>query len=86
MEYDIKLQHKAGRQMIVADVLSRQSDYDHSKEGKDEEKPVTALPEELWIRLLDMELQDAVAKAQVNDELALEVLQKFSTPSNPPEK
>ena len=86
MEYDIKLQHKAGRQMIIADALSRRADYDHSKEGKDEEKPVTALPEELWIRLLDMELQDAVAKAQVNDELALEVLRKFSTPLNPPEK
>ena len=49
-------------------------------------KPITALPEELWIKLLDMELQDTVAKAQVNDKLALEVLRKFLTPSNPPEK
>ena len=80
MEYNIKLQHKAGRQMILTDALSRRSDYNHSKEEKDEEKPVTALLKELWIKFLDMELQDTVAKAQVNNELALEVLRKFSSP------
>jgi len=56
MDYDIKLQHKAGSKTIVADTLSRRTDW--SKGIEDDNDQVVALPDNLWIRLLDMELKD----------------------------
>jgi len=48
--------------MVVADALSRRADW--SKGVEEDNEDVTALPEELFIKTLDMELQDAVALAQ----------------------
>ncbi len=83
MEYDIKLKHKPGRQMIVADALSRRSDHDNGKEDNEE---VVGLPEELWIQLLDMGLQDTVAKAQLSDRHAQDVLSQLSDSMQPTSK
>jgi len=47
MDYDIKLQHKAGSKMIVADALSRRADW--SKGLEDDNDQVVALPDNLWI-------------------------------------
>src|SRR6267154_837770 len=80
MEYDVKLKHKAGRQMIVADALSRRSDHDDSKEDN---KEVVGLPEELWIQLLDTELRDAVTKAYLSDRQAQNVLSELSDSRTP---
>jgi hypothetical protein len=84
MEYNIKLQHKAGRQMIVADALSRRADHFIGIEGDNDN--VTALPEDLWIKLLDTELRDAVAKAQISDAFTQEAIAKLSDPANPQDK
>ena len=84
MEYDLKLMHKAGRQMIVADALSRRAD--HFTGMQEDNKNVTALPEDLWIRLLDTELRDAVAKAQLGDGMTQEVLSQLADPSQSPAK
>ncbi|HYT42006.1 MAG TPA: hypothetical protein VEP90_06650 [Methylomirabilota bacterium] len=54
MDYDIKLQHKAGSKMIVADALSQRADW--LKGLEDDNDQVVALPDNLWIRLLDTEL------------------------------
>jgi len=72
MDYDIKLQHKAGSKMIVADALSRRADW--SKGLEDDNDQVVALPDNLWIRLLDTELRDAVAKGLTNDSTAQEAM------------
>lgn len=84
MEYDIKLQHKAGKQMIIADMLSQQSD--HSLGTKEDNDYITALLEDLWICLLDMELQDTVAIAQKDDAYAREVLASLNDQLQSPVK
>ncbi len=72
MDYDLKLQHKAGSKMIVADALSRHADW---LKGIDQDNvDVVALPDALWIKLVDTELQDAVADVQKNNKLALRSL------------
>src|SRR5260370_7845164 len=81
MEYNVKLKHKPGRQMIVADPLSRRSDH---ADGKEDNKEVIGLPEELWIQLLDMGLQDALAKAQLSDRHAQDVMSQLSDLTQPP--
>ncbi len=78
MDYDLKLQHKAGSKMIVADALSRCADW---SKGLDQDNvDVVALPA-LWIKLVDMELQDTVANVQKNDELAQEAACSLTDPS-----
>jgi hypothetical protein len=61
MDYDIELQHKPEKTMIPADALSRQ--HDHAK-GIDINEEIIGLPEELFVRLLDLGLQDAVVTGQ----------------------
>ena len=48
--------------MVVADTLSRQADWSTGLEHDNED--MVALPESLWVRLVDTELQDAVAAGQ----------------------
>src|SRR6266571_2454680 len=76
MDYYIKLQHKAGSKMIVADALSRRADW--SKGLEDDNDQVVALPDNLWIRLLDTELRDAIAKGLTNDSTAQEAMKRLS--------
>src|SRR6266511_2877684 len=84
MDYDLKLHHKAGSKMIVADALSRRADW---LKGIDQDNvEVVALPNALWIKLVDMELQDAVADAQKNNELAQEALRGLTDPSVSPSR
>jgi hypothetical protein len=84
MDYDVKLQHKAGKLMIPADALSRR--HDHAKGLELGNEDVTALSEDLFIKFADTELQDTVAKAQLSNKLAQEAIVRLSDPSNPPTK
>src|SRR6266498_4443499 len=78
MDYDLKLQHKAGSKMIVTGALSRHTDR---LKGIDQDNvDVVALPDALWIKLVDTELQEAVADAQKNDKLAQEALRSLTDP------
>src|SRR5258707_11980399 len=77
MDYDIELQHKPGKTMIPADVLSRR--HDHSI-GIEEVEDIIGLPEKLFIKLLDLDLRDAVVSGQRKDETAQEALTKLSDP------
>ena len=65
--------------MVIADALSRRSDYPIGV--KYDNEFITALPEDLWIHLLDTELQDAVAKAHLQDNIVLDVISKLNDPS-----
>src|ERR1700681_1447061 len=53
--------------MVVADALSRRQD--HEKDEIDD-NPVSRIPEDLFVRLLDLELRDAVATKLPGDKLA----------------
>src|SRR6266511_3724158 len=82
MDYDLKLQHKAGSKMIVTGALSRHTDR---LKGIDQDNvDVVALPDALLIKLVDTELQDTVADTQKNDELAQEALCSLTDPSVSP--
>jgi len=84
MEYDLKLQHKKGSKMVVADALSWRADWSTGLEHDNED--VVALPESLWVRLVDMELQDAVAAGQQEDNLVRDAVTKLSDPSVSPQR
>ena len=63
--------------MVAADVLSWHADWSKKLEHDNEE--VVALPENLWIHLLDTELQDTVSEAAKMDELAWEAMKHLSS-------
>ena len=84
MEYDLKLQHKKGSKMVVADALSWRADWSTGLEH--DNKDVVALPESLWVRLVDTELQDAVAVGQQEDNLVRDAVAKLSDPSVSPQR
>jgi len=80
MEYDLKLQHKKGSKMVVADALSQRADWSTGLEHDNED--VVALPESLWVRLVDTELQDTVAAGQQEDNLVRDTVAKLSDSHN----
>ena len=57
-EYDLKLRHVPRSRMTQADALSRRSDH-YQKEDRDN-KNMVLLPDNLFVNLLDMELQDRI--------------------------
>src|SRR6266498_3110886 len=82
MDHDLKLQHKAGSKMIVVNALSQRADW---SKGIDQDNiDVVALPNTLWIKLVETELQDTVADAQKNNKLAQEALRSLTDPSVSP--
>src|SRR5258705_449163 len=83
MDYDIELRHKPGKTMIPADALSRR--HDHSI-GIEEVEDIIGLPEELFVRLLDLDLRDAVVSGQGKDVTAQEALTKLTDPEIQPTK
>ncbi len=64
MDYDVQLVHKPGKTMIPADALSRR--HDHSI-GIDIKEDIIVLPENLFVNLIDLDLQDAVVAGQKED-------------------
>ena len=64
-EFNIKLVHMPGAKMIQSDTLSRRPDF-IPKEDHDNENRIL-LPEEMFINLLDMDLQARIAKAENYD-------------------
>jgi hypothetical protein len=71
-EYDIDLKHIPGNKNIPANALSRRPDLCPNEDNDNED--VVLLSEDLFIRLIDMELLNAVANAQKGDSTALEAL------------
>ena len=77
LEFDVKLVHQPGSKMIQSDVLSRQLDLipevDHDNEN------IMLLPDNLFLNLLDVTLQECVLSlGQVDDFL------KTFSPTDPP--
>ena len=71
-EFDIKLVHMAGTKMIQSDNLSRRPDYilDNDTDNED----ITMLPDDLFIGLIDVDLQNQIAESDDMDKDAMEAL------------
>ena len=64
-EFDIKLIHLPGSKMIQSDTLSRRPD--HGIEGQLEEEETIMLPENMFINLLDADLQERILNGKELD-------------------
>ena len=60
-EFDIKLQHLPGHKLILSDALSRRSDHCPKE---DDIKEQTLLPENMFLNLLDIGLQEWIMNAK----------------------
>jgi len=60
--FDVKLTHTAGSKMILSDTLSRWPD--HCPDEDHDNEDMTMLPDELFVNLLDTELQERIAERQ----------------------
>ena len=65
-EFDIKLIHTPGHKMIQSDALSRRPDFIPDKDTDNED--VMMLPDNLFIQLLDIDLQRWIANAHDQDD------------------
>ena len=71
-DYNLKLIHVPGKQLSTPDTLSRRPDY-IPREDTDNEG-VTLLPQTLFIRLVDAELNQKIAQSTRNDPQVLNAL------------
>ncbi len=71
--FDFTLKHIPGKHMILSDALSRRPD--HVPEHDENDKLQTLLPEELFVNLIDVELQEEISKHLVDDKLARHIIQ-----------
>ena len=71
-EYNIKLIHMPGKQMVQSDALSRQPDLcpDEDTDNKDK----VLLPNDMFVRLIDTELRDLIANNERCDTVILEAI------------
>ena len=81
-DYDLKLVHVPGKQLSAPDALSRRPDF-IPKEDTDNEG-VTLLPQELFVRMVDIELQKKIASSTKDDPQVLNALHALEdeTPTN----
>ena len=70
--YDLRLVHVPGKQLSAPDTLSRRLDF-IPKEDADN-KGVTLLPQTLFTRLVDIELNQKIAKSTRNNPQVLNAL------------
>jgi hypothetical protein len=83
MDYDVQLIHKPGKTMIPADALSRRHDHSIGIEIKED---IIGLPNNLFVRLIDLDLQDAVVAGQKEDTTAKSALLNLHDPADQPTK
>jgi RNase H-like domain found in reverse transcriptase/Integrase zinc binding domain len=72
--FDLKLIHLPGTKMVQSDALSRRPDYGMDKRMEEEDK--VALPDNLFINLVDTELQERILNGK---ELDLDVKNAIET-------
>jgi hypothetical protein len=74
--YNIKLMHIAGSKMIQSDALSRRPD--HNPGGEDENKePQVLLNKDLFVRIIDLELQERISECDTFDEDVTRALEQI---------
>ena len=75
-DYDILLKHIPGTKMIPADTLSRRPD--HAKGIENDNVDVIALPNRLFISLIDLDLQRAISDGYTLDDFAQHILSNIN--------
>ena len=71
-DYDLKLVHVPGKQLSTSDALSRRPDFIPKEDTNNE--GVTLLPQTLFVRLIDVELNKKIAQSTRNDPQVLNAL------------
>jgi len=71
-EFDVRLVHTPGTKMIQSDALSRRPDL--CPEEDTDNKDIVMLPEEMFVNLIDVDLQERIAAANDLDGNAAEML------------
>ena len=71
-DYDLKLVHIPGKQLSAPDALSRRPDFIPKEDTNNE--GVTLLPQTLFVRLVDMELNQKIAQSTKNNPQVLNAL------------
>ena len=71
-EFDVKLVHTPGSKMVQSDALSRRPDYCPSEDNDNED--IIMLPDNLFVNLIDIDLQDRIATSGDLDSNAAEAL------------
>ena len=81
-EFDVKLVHMAGAKMIQSDALSRRPDFVPEEDTDNED--VILLPDELFVQLIDTNLQNRILDCEKMDSDAMEALKVLleTGPSN----
>jgi len=82
--FNMKLMHMPGSKMIQSDALSRCPDHIPEKDTDDED--IVLLPDELFIKLINMELAKLIKSAATSDEFAKNMDKVLSTKGVPPIK
>jgi RNase H-like domain found in reverse transcriptase len=70
-QFDVKLIHVPGSQMVQSDALLRREDFDT---GDTDNEDMTMLPESLFINSIDVELHDLLAESITKDDLVIDAL------------
>ena len=71
-EFDVKLVHTPGHKMIQSDALSRRHDYIPDEDNDNED--ITMLPNNLFVNLIDVDLQQRIANCDAMDKDATDAL------------
>lgn len=83
-QFDLKLIHVPGSQMVQSDALSRWADLCPEEDHNNED--LTLLPEKLFIRTINMELKNELARALMGDEVMNDALNLLREKGVPPIK
>ncbi|GLB38887.1 putative retrotransposable element tf2 155 kda protein type 1-like [Lyophyllum shimeji] len=83
-QFDLKLVHVPGSQMVQSDALSRRPDLCPTEDHDNED--VIVLPDHLFVRMIDMELKDAFTQALMKDEVMMDTIEALKTKGVPPTK
>jgi hypothetical protein len=71
-EFDIKLVHTPGSKMAQSDALSRRPDFIPEIDNDNED--ITMLPDNLFVNLIDIDLQQQIANCATMDKDAMEAI------------
>src|ERR1700728_3731798 len=71
-EFDVKLVHTPGNKMVQSDALSRRPD--HCPDEDTDNEDIVMLPDNMFVHLIDVELQDKIARSTDLDGNATEAL------------
>ena len=80
MQYNLKLVHVPGSQMVQSDALSRRPDCVREKDDDNENRVL--LPEGLFIRVINTELRSQIVESMMGDDLIKDAILALKTKCN----